>query len=50
VALHDLLGRIAETYDQRLGFDSEAQQLLRTERRTDRGMPTGRATSGLGCG
>jgi hypothetical protein len=30
VALRDLLGRIAETYDRRLGFDSEAQQLLRT--------------------
>jgi hypothetical protein len=29
VALRDLLARIAETYDQRLGFDSEAQHLLR---------------------
>lgn len=27
--LRELLGRIAETYDQRLGFDSEAQRLLR---------------------
>lgn len=30
--LRELLGRIAETYDHRLGFDSEAQRLLRASR------------------